>query len=249
MNVRAQFLSCASIATLALSFCSQSPAQSDMPLRSRVTVTHVKPDMLTEWVDLQKNEVVPALKKAGEKTRTVYVTSLFGNAYEYVLISPIEKMSQFDGPNPIVKALDTPGATRLNEKLRKCTDISTSYMITRLPEISNIPEGPTPNMIVTVRYRIAPGKQQDFQNLMKAEVLPVYKKAKVGLIVNQRGPGANPNEVTLSTAYTKFADMEGGPFMTQQLGQEGANRLNAKFVGVRNVVEVVVRRKVADLSF
>ena len=43
---------------------------------------------------------------------------------------------------------------------------------------------------------------------MKAEVLPVYKKAKLGLIVNQRGPGANTSDVTVSTAYTKFADME-----------------------------------------
>jgi hypothetical protein len=249
MNVRAQFLSCASIAMLALSFCSQSPAQSDMPLRSRVTITHVKPDMLTEWVDLQKNEVVPALKKAGEKTRTVYVTSIFGNAYEYVLVSPIDKMSQFDGQSPMVKALDTPGATRLNEKLRKCIDSATSFMATRLPEISNTPEGPMPNMLVMVRYRIAPGKMTEFQNLMKAEVLPVYKKAKIGMLVNQRGPGANPNEVTVSTAYTKLADMEGGPFLTQQLGREAAERLNAKFVGVRNVVEVVVRKKVADLSF
>jgi len=56
---------------------------------------------------------------------------------------------------------------------------------------------------------------------MKAEVLPVYKKAKLGLIVNQRGPGANTSDVTVSTAYTKFADMEGGPFRRQPLGVEG----------------------------
>src|SRR5262249_36991142 len=35
------------------------------------TIVHVKPEMLTEWLDLQKNAVVPALKKAGVKTRTV----------------------------------------------------------------------------------------------------------------------------------------------------------------------------------
>ena len=118
MNIKAHFLTCASIATLAVTFCSQSPAQTEMPLRSRVTVTHVKPDMLAEWVDLQKNEVVPALKKGGDKTRTVYATSIFGDAYEYLLISPIENMSQFDGQSPLVKALDTPGSTRLNDRNR-----------------------------------------------------------------------------------------------------------------------------------
>ena len=59
----------------------------------------------------------------------------------------------------------------------------------------------------------------------------------------------NTNEVTVSTAYAKFADMEGGPFIMQQLGREGADKLNAKFNGIRNMVDVVVRRKVADLSF
>ena len=72
-------------------------------------------------------------------------------------------MSQFDGQSPMVKALDAPGAARLNEKLRKCVESSTSFMATLLPEISNMPEGPTPNMVVTARYRIAPGKMTDFR--------------------------------------------------------------------------------------
>jgi hypothetical protein len=249
MTRKALFLSRAGLTLLALPICLLGQQQAAAPMRSRVTVTHVKPDMLSEWVDLQKNEVVPALKKGGEKTRTVYATSIFGNAYEYVLISPIEKMAQFDGQGPIVKALDAPGATRLNDKIRKCVESSTSYMITRRTEISNVPEGPMPDMLVSAHYRIAPGKMQDFENLMKAEILPIYKKAKVGLIVNQRGAGANTNDVTVSTVYTKFADMEGGPFLTQQLGAEAAARLNAKFIGIRNTVEVVVRRKVPDLSF
>jgi hypothetical protein len=70
-----------------------------------VTITHVKPDMLTEWIDLQKNEVVPALKKAGVKTRTVYVSGLFGPAGEYATIQPFEKYAEFDGDNPLIKAL------------------------------------------------------------------------------------------------------------------------------------------------
>src|ERR1017187_10751971 len=89
--------------------------------RSRVTITHVRPDMLTEWVDLQKNEVVPALKKAGEKTRTVYVSGLFGSSYEYVIITPIASFAQFDGDSPILKTLGPVPAARLGEKLRKCT--------------------------------------------------------------------------------------------------------------------------------
>ncbi len=245
MKIPAILLLCGGVFSATL--CAQSAAPANT--RSRVTVTRVKPDMVTTWVDLQKNEVVPALKKGGEATRTVYSSGIFGNSYEYLLISPIQSMAQFDGQSPLLKALDAQGAARLNEKLRKCVESSNSYMITRLTEISNVPEGPTPQILVTARYRIAAGKMPDFLNLMKTDVLPVYKKAKVGLIVNQRGPGANTTDVTVSTVYSKFADMEGGPFLTQQLGQDGAMKVNSKFIGIRNQVDVMVRTKVADLSF
>ena len=158
MKMKAPLLPCAGLALLALAFNPLAPAQTAAPARSRVTVTHVKPDMLSEWIDLQKNEVVPALKKSGEKTRTVYATSVFGNSYEYLLISPIVSMAQFDGQSPLVKALDQPGATRLNEKLRKCVESSNSYMIMRVLDASNILSEAMPNMLVTARYRIAAGR-------------------------------------------------------------------------------------------
>ena len=176
--------------------------------------------MLNEWLDIEKNEVVPALKKAGQKTRTVYVTSLFGNAYEYVVITPFEKYAEFDGDSPTVKALGQAAAARLNAKLRKCTDSTTSYSITRQADLSNVLDA-TPQMIVTARYRIAPGRYPDFENLVKSDVLPVYKKAKTALIVNRRGPGANTTDVTMSTGLSKFADLDGGPFLVKQLGQAG----------------------------
>ena len=71
MNHRCALQILAGVVLLAATLSTPSLAQPSM---SRVTITHVRPDMLTEWVDLQKNEVDPALKKAGEKTRTVYVS-------------------------------------------------------------------------------------------------------------------------------------------------------------------------------
>ena len=165
------------------------------------------------------------------------------------MITPFEKYAEFDEGNPITKALGQPASARLNDKLRKCTESSTGYSITRLTEISNVLEGPLPQMIVTVRYRIAPGKLQAFEDLVKSDILPVYKKAKVALIVNRRGPGANTTDVTMSTGYSKFADLDGGPFLTKQLGAEAAAKVTAKFTGIRTLMEVVVRRQVTDLSF
>jgi hypothetical protein len=213
-----------------------------------VTVTHVKPDMSADWVDLQKNEVVPALKKAGVKNHTVYVTSIFGNAGEYITVQPFDNTAEFDGQNPLVKALAQPGATRLTTKLNKCLVGQNSYQITRFDELTNA-VNPEPAVIVSVRYRIAADKMQEYRDLMKSELLPIYKKAKVGLNVNQRGPGGNPADVTVVTGYAKFADMDKGPFLNQQVSAAEAARINAKFAGIRTTIEVVTRRRLPDLSF
>jgi len=46
----------ASATLLAALFNVPCTAQTHAPQLARVTVTHVKPDMLNEWLDLQKNE-------------------------------------------------------------------------------------------------------------------------------------------------------------------------------------------------
>jgi hypothetical protein len=90
------------------------PAQS-APNRSRVNVIHVKPDMVDEFINIEKNEVVPALKKGGQKSRTVYRTTTFGNAFEFVVITPFQKYSEFDGDSAQLKALGAANA-RLGDK-------------------------------------------------------------------------------------------------------------------------------------
>jgi len=218
-------------------------------MTSRVTITHVKPDMLNEWLDLQKHEVVPALKKAGVKTRTVYASALFGTAGEYLIVTPFEKYAEFDGDSPTLKALGPVPSARLGEKLRKCILSSNSFSATRQGDLSNVIDGAPPAVAVFARYRIAPGKMPDFQNLVKSDVLPVYKKAKVSFTVSRRGLGANVNDVSTVIGLAKYADLDGGTVLVKQLGQEGADKVNAKFNGIRTLIEVVVRSRVPDLSF
>ena len=199
----------AGVVLLAAALSNPSLAQST---RSRVTIMHGLHDMLTEWVDLQKNEVVPALKKAGEKTRTVYASGLFGTSYEYVTITPIESFAQFDGHSPILKTLGPAPVARLGEKLRKCTVSSQSFLITSVDDLSNVqdPDQP-PKILVSTPLLVVTGKTQEFETFIKTDVLLVYKKAKVGYFVTRRGLGANSNDFVLSTVYSKYADLEGGP--------------------------------------
>lgn len=234
---------------LALGVSTLGHAQTATGPMSRVTITHVKPDMSTEWIAVQK-ERNAAAKKGGAKSRTVYLTSIFGNTFEYASVAPIENFADFDGKNPLAKALEPAALANINARNRKCLESSNSYMITRQDDISNlILNDAIPPILVIARYRIAPGKFQEFVNLMKSDVLPVYKKAGVRMTVARRSVGTNPNDLTVNSYYKSFADWGGQPFITKQLGAEAAAKINAKFTGVRTLIEVVVRRRVDDLSF
>src|SRR5215469_6042059 len=161
---------------LLLSALSLGWAQNGAPAntRSLVRITQVKPEMATEWLAIQKNEVNPALKKAGVASRTMLETVL-GNPYEYVSLTPLGNYSELDVDTPIVKALGKEGSARLLAKTRKCIDSQTLFVSTRVEEFTSMPKNP-PSIWTTVRYRVAPGKNQDYESYLKTDILPVYAR-------------------------------------------------------------------------
>jgi hypothetical protein len=228
---------------------AQAAGKQPAPNRSRVQQVHVKPDMVNEWLDLQKNEVVPALKKGGTKTRTVYQTNI-GNGFEFLIVTPFAKFAEFDADGAQVKALGQTAAARLAEKLRKCTDSNANWILTELTSISNIiPNSPPPAKIVSTRIRIAPGRMQDFQNLVKTDILPAFQKAKLSNTISNRGMGANPNDVVVTSPLSKYAELDAPSPLERALGQEGLAKLLPKTIGLLTVIETIVRTRVADLSF
>ena len=116
-----------------------------------------------------------------------------------------------------------------------------------------MPKNP-PSVWTTVRYRVEPGKNQDYENYLKTDILPLYGKAKAaekiaGYSVARRGPGANTRDRTLVVYSDKVASMEAGTVPVQMIGQEAAAKLTAKSASLASLVEVVVRRRVPDLSY
>jgi len=244
------------MAGVCLAFCAfnQGWAQTAPPAttRSFVRITQVKPEMASEWLALQKNEVNPALKKAGVASRTMLETVL-GNPYEYVSMTPMGNYSELDADNPLVKALGKTGAAQLQAKTRRCIESQSVFASTRVEELTSMPKSPAA-IWTTVRYRVTAGKGQEYENYLKTDIMPVYAKAKAagkiaGYSVSRRGPGANTRDRTTVIYADKVASMEAGPISTQMLGAEAAAKLTAKGASLAALVEVVVRRRVADLSY
>ena len=170
-------------------------------------------------------------------------------------ITPLQNYSALDGEEPLIHALGKDAGARLQVSLSKCIESQRVYITTRVSDLSAPPEPiSSASVWVTVRFRTAPGKTQDYENYFKTDLVPVYAKAKAagkiaGYSFSRRGFGGDPLDRTLVIYANKFADLEAGNPLTQVLGQEAAGKLQAKGTGLATVVEQLVRRRVADLSF
>ena len=234
-------------------FVFQPTANAQQPPADRtlnVLVVSVKPDMLHEWTDLVKNEVLPALKKAGIPSVTAMQT-VFGIGNEFQFITPLEKMSMLDLPPALERGLGKEGGARLTEKLRKCTTFSRSYLATSVGSMSNPPPaGKTLPIRIYARYRISAGKTAEYENYFKTEVLPQYKKAGLAVSYARRGLGAQAaGEVVIVTQYENFAALEGGPPLRKIMGEEAYNKMITKATGLRAHIDTIVRRYRPDLSY
>lgn len=219
--------------------------------RLLVTVTRVKPEMLEQWLALQENEVVPALKKAGVGQRAVYQT-LLGETAEFVSVRPLESFAEFNGPSPLERALGAQKAADLLGKLRKCMGSVHRSIENRQDEFFLDP-GVAPVLFAS-RYRPTPGRSGDYMSFIRTEMFPVMQRAKqegtfAGLSVTVSGHGGESGLITLNMYYTDFAPLDGPPPVAKTLGPEGTREFLAKGAGLITPLEWIVRRRVAELSF
>lgn len=207
--------------------------------------------MVDEWLDLQKNQLIPAQKKGGVTTRTTLQTVL-GNAFEYATIIPYPSYGILDGQSALQKALGTEAAAQLTAKIRRCILTQSTYLLNRRDDLG-IPQG-TATAARTAVVRPLPGKQAEYLDYIKNDVLPAMKKAKAagkiaGYTVSIRGVGAAAGELTTTTYYNKFADLDAGNPAIAVAGEPAATAMTAKAATLATNVQVMVRRRVADLSF
>ena len=98
---------------------AQGPAQPPQP-RVVVTITQLRPDMITTWDDLQKNEMIPAQKKAGLPWRHTLGNGISGQSFTRVTIGPFAKYAELDMPGGfITRAVSAEANANYNAKIRQ----------------------------------------------------------------------------------------------------------------------------------
>ncbi len=107
------------------------------PQPSRVIVVRVtvRPEMVDQFMATVKNELVPAMKKAGQSSFLARRVEWGGSQNVFTFRSPLGKFADLDGPNLLVKGLGPEAAAKLGAKLSSLGNAE--FMIyTYMPEMS-----------------------------------------------------------------------------------------------------------------
>jgi hypothetical protein len=228
---------------------AQGPAQPPPP-RIQVTVIQLKPDMMTTWEDLQKNELIPAQKKAGLPWRHTLANGASGQGFTRVMIVPLSNYAQLDMPGFIQRAVSAEANANYNAKIRP-TILSQRVSIMTLQVNESIMSNSAPAPLSFVQaFHVAPGKGGEFAASMREDYLPAYKKAGVKDFwvynVNQGEPAT-----VLVRPITNYAELDRPALLVQAgLAQDQQTKIGARRnATLGGATESEVYRFVPELSY
>jgi hypothetical protein len=119
------------------------PSSTDMPKMIRVLVTQVRPEKYKEYLDIVKNEILPAAKK-GELKTFVFAEVRYGAPNTQVSsVVALDSWADLDGDYGVEKGLGKEGYQALLAKTRPLVIQADANIYRFMPEISYLPATPT----------------------------------------------------------------------------------------------------------
>jgi len=217
----------------------------------RVSTVKVKPDMVQEWRALQKNEIMPAYKKANIPAYNVWQTAIFGDGYEYITVMPIAKFEQFDGDSPLVKTMKPADRVQIGNRLTKCLVSAHYSALLMQADTSIVKDGASmPDLIMVTEIQLQPKNVNAYLSYLKEEMKPVMQKAGVDWWLVYRDIfGAEHTQITTVRSLKNWAEIDAGPIARRILSPPEYSRVTDKGNALTESSTITMAHYVKDLSY
>ncbi len=222
-------------------------AQEAMPWM-RVDIMEVIPDQLDEFIEIQLEQVNPALRRAGVPWRSAWRTAEFGNLYERMFVTSMDDLAELDRGGPLAFALDRRDRERIDERVRRTISGHRSYALRYRPELSvESPNAGGLALAWITTLEVAPGRLADWQAFMRAR-LPQFRGENVVFGMYERYLGTGAAVWQLVENHSSFTELNSPTIMQRALGARTSDTA-AGLAGVVLSVERTVLRYDPELSF
>jgi len=158
----------------------------------RVQVVQVRPEKVTDFVELYRNEINPALRRGGGVPwRSAWRAGQFGDTYERQFITPLNGFNELDGGSPLARALGQRDYDRVLDKLRETSEGRQAYAVRYRQDLSVESDDVSGLSIARVtNVEVAAGRGAEFEAFLRDNVA-TFRDAGVvfGIYQRQFGPG------------------------------------------------------------
>ena len=204
----------------------------------RINIVQVKPERLSDFIKLYRDEINPALQKAGVPWRSAWRTGQFGETYERLFITPIASFAELDVGGPLGRALGPRRLERVLKKLRRSIDRRQSYAVLYRADLSVESDDVSGLPIARVtNLQVAPGRGAEFEALFR-ENLETFRAAGVVFGVYQRQFGPGPVVWQIVENLRSYAELARGGIL-RAFGDESqrmASQLSGVLIGIERTV-------------
>ena len=238
--------SCLVLSAFTALFAMPHPTAAQTPQPApwmQVTIVHVEPAMVDEYIGVQKDFAAKA-KKGPTTGRTVSRVEV-GDSYQFIITSPVQNLASFDAAARNVDA----ELSALNAKMLKYVTSQQTYIIRAIPELDNpLPANQSPGLMIFNVARVFPGREQDYLTVMKTDFLPHFNKANFYHVNGNITFGGSSGFIHLFYV-NNFAALDAGSPVVKALGPAGAQAVTAKLSGIVSSSELWIARVNPELSY
>ena len=214
----------------------------------RVDILHVLPRELDDFIEMQLEEVNPALQRAGVPWRSAWRTAEFGNTYERLFVTPMESLGELDFGGPLARVLEPDRLARIRDRVRRTLASRQSYAVRYRPELSVESDDVSGLSLAWITsVQVAPGRTADWEAFL-LDNLPRFQGADVVFGVYERVWGPGPSVWQIVENHASFAELD-RPTILQRTFGERADEVASRLAGVLLSVERSVLRYDPELSF
>ena len=160
------------IAVLGTSMAGAASAQeAEQGQLVRIYEMILRPEAVQEWHRMQREEAIPALLEGGYPWVDVWRSGGAGNVFYRSILLPLNNLDELDETAVFTRALGAEGAEDLLERHRALvTSINTRIVRTR-PDLGFGDPSINPDVGVLTTVVVAPGRTEDFEELMQKSVV------------------------------------------------------------------------------
>lgn len=212
------------------------------------TFLKVKPSMVEEYVQIMKDELIPAYKKSELTWIATWEIWPYGPGATFFFATSVPGFARFDSPHPLSKVMEPEKLQDVISRMTECVESYSTLALTHHRDVGFM-GGADPNMAVLWRADLKPGKMAEAMHFLKTEVSPAMKEGgAIHFIVLSTLFGEGP-DVLAFTMHESFAELDKGhPIMRTRSPEEARRIMSSTSNYFENTSAVTLRHR-GDLSF